>query len=347
MEVHLIDGTYELFRHYHALPSMRDSTGQEVAAVRGVLTSILGMIEKGATHLGVATDHVIESFRNQIWAEYKTGEGVEADLLAQFPLLEEALSALGVVVWPMVEFEADDALARRRFRCRERPCRRTSDYLHARQRPLAMRSRNPGRPARPTQKHHSRRGGRDCEVRCRTVLDPRLPGARRRCCGWIPWVSRLGSEIYEQRPCPLSSYRVDSGKLARLGRRCRESVGFGRDSSSGSRTSLSCFATWRPCAPIYLSSNLWKSYDGQGRLPPSQPLAARLDASLSQEEESCSGLVSNPEGCCSRVKCVATCVAAEDGCQLVSDPERVPFYFCLISHSCLIGFEATVLRTTD
>ncbi len=111
MEVHLIDGTYELFRHYYALPSMRDSTGQEVAAVRGVLTSILGMIEKGATHLGVATDHVIESFRNKLWAGYKTGEGVEAELLAQFPLLEEALSALGVVVWPMVEFEADDALA--------------------------------------------------------------------------------------------------------------------------------------------------------------------------------------------------------------------------------------------
>src|SRR5271168_176557 len=114
-EVHLIDGTYELFRHYHALPSMRDSTGQEVAAVRGVLTSILGMIEKGATHLGVATDHVVESFRNKLWADYKTGEGVERDLLAQFPLLEEALSALGLVVWPMVEFEADDALAAAAF----------------------------------------------------------------------------------------------------------------------------------------------------------------------------------------------------------------------------------------
>jgi 5'-3' exonuclease len=111
VEVHLIDGTYELFRHYHALPSMLDSAGQEVAAVRGVITSILGMIEKGATHLGVATDHVIESFRNQLWAEYKTDEGVEPDLLAQFALLEEALTALGVVVWPMIEFEADDALA--------------------------------------------------------------------------------------------------------------------------------------------------------------------------------------------------------------------------------------------
>jgi 5'-3' exonuclease len=114
-EVYLIDGTYELFRHFHALPSMRDSNGQEVAAVRGVLTSILGMIEKGATHLGVATDHVIESFRNRLWADYKNGEGIEPDLLAQFPLLEEALSALGVVVWPMIEFEADDALASAAF----------------------------------------------------------------------------------------------------------------------------------------------------------------------------------------------------------------------------------------
>ena len=120
-EVHLIDGTYELFRHYHALPSMRDSNGQEVAAVRGVLTSILGMIEKGATHLGVATDHVIESFRNKLWADYKTGEGIEPDLWAQFPLLEEALTALGVVVWPMVEFEADDALAAAAFAAEKDP----------------------------------------------------------------------------------------------------------------------------------------------------------------------------------------------------------------------------------
>src|SRR5271156_1996264 len=121
LEVHLIDGTYELFRHYHGLPSMRDSTGQEVAAVRGVLTSILGMIGKGATHLGVATDHVIESFRNKLWADYKTGEGIEPDLLTQFPLLEEALIALGVVVWPMVEFEADDALAAAAFAAEKDP----------------------------------------------------------------------------------------------------------------------------------------------------------------------------------------------------------------------------------
>jgi 5'-3' exonuclease len=111
MIVYLIDGTYELFRHYYALPKARDKDGREVAAVRGVVRSVMGMINQGATHVAVATDHVIESFRNGLWAGYKTSEGVEPDLLAQFPLLEEALAAAGVVVWPMVEFEADDALA--------------------------------------------------------------------------------------------------------------------------------------------------------------------------------------------------------------------------------------------
>lgn len=111
MNVYLVDGTYELFRHYYALPSARDSDGREVAAVRGVLASVLGMIKEGATHIAVATDHVIESFRNGLWPGYKTSEGIEPDLLAQFPLLEEVLTAAGVLVWPMVEFEADDALA--------------------------------------------------------------------------------------------------------------------------------------------------------------------------------------------------------------------------------------------
>src|SRR5450631_3880996 len=111
MQVHLIDGTYELFRHYYALPKVRDSAGQEVAAVRGVLASLMGMLGAGATHVAVATDHVIESFRNDLWPGYKTGEGIEPDLWAQFPLLEEVLAAAGIMVWPMVEFEADDALA--------------------------------------------------------------------------------------------------------------------------------------------------------------------------------------------------------------------------------------------
>jgi 5'-3' exonuclease len=111
LHVHLVDGTYELFRHYYALPSARDENGREVAAVRGVVASVLGMISSGATHIGVATDHVVESFRNDLWPGYKTSAGVEPDLLAQFPLLEDALREAGFVVWPMVEFEADDALA--------------------------------------------------------------------------------------------------------------------------------------------------------------------------------------------------------------------------------------------
>jgi len=111
MNVHLIDGTYELFRYYFAVPSAVDRNGQEIGAVRGVLASVLSMIEGGATHIGVATDHVVESFRNDLYAGYKTSEGVPHELLSQFPILEEALQAMGVVVWPMVYFEADDALA--------------------------------------------------------------------------------------------------------------------------------------------------------------------------------------------------------------------------------------------
>ncbi len=111
MRVHLVDGTYELFRYYFALPGHLDDDGVEVDAVRGVLGSVLALLEEGATHLGVATDHVIESFRNDLWPGYKTSAGIDPALLAQFPLLEDALRALGVTVWAMVELEADDALA--------------------------------------------------------------------------------------------------------------------------------------------------------------------------------------------------------------------------------------------
>jgi len=111
MDVHLIDGTYELFRHFFAVPAAADVNGQEIGAVRGVLNSVLSMIEQGATHIGVATDHVVESFRNDLYPGYKTSEGVPPELLSQFPVLEQALEAMGVLVWPMVQFEADDALA--------------------------------------------------------------------------------------------------------------------------------------------------------------------------------------------------------------------------------------------
>jgi 5'-3' exonuclease len=111
MDVYLIDGTYELFRYFYAVPAAADVKGQEVGAVRGVLGSVLSMIERGATHLGVATDHVVESFRNDLYPGYKTSDGVDPQLLSQFRVLEEGLEAMGVLVWPMVYFEADDALA--------------------------------------------------------------------------------------------------------------------------------------------------------------------------------------------------------------------------------------------
>ena len=111
MLVHLIDGTYELFRHFYGLRRFNKGKDKPYGAVVGVLKGVLEMIDKGATHLGVATDHVIESFRNELWAGYKTGNGIEPALLAQFHPLEDALAAMGVAVWPMTELEADDALA--------------------------------------------------------------------------------------------------------------------------------------------------------------------------------------------------------------------------------------------
>jgi len=111
MIVHLIDGTYELFRHFYGLRSFNKGNDKPLGAVAGVLHSVLEMIETGATHIGVATDHVIESFRNELWADYKTGDGIDPVLQAQFHPLEEALAAMGVAVWPMIELEADDGLA--------------------------------------------------------------------------------------------------------------------------------------------------------------------------------------------------------------------------------------------
>ncbi len=111
MKVHLVDGTYELFRHFYGAPPHRNQAGEHVAAVRGVVSSVLQLLADGATHVGVATDHVIESFRNDLWPGYKTGEGIDPDLWSQAGPLEEALGALGVGVWAMVELEADDALA--------------------------------------------------------------------------------------------------------------------------------------------------------------------------------------------------------------------------------------------
>jgi 5'-3' exonuclease len=134
MDVYLIDGTYELFRHFFAVPATADPNGQEIGAVRGVLTSVFSMIERGATHIGVATDHVVESFRNDLYPGYKTSEGVPPELLSQFPVLEEALEAMGVVVWPMVNYEADDALASAADKAAKDDRVRQSLHLYAGQR---------------------------------------------------------------------------------------------------------------------------------------------------------------------------------------------------------------------
>jgi len=111
VKVHLVDGTYELFRHYYALPSHVNADGQEVAATRGVVTSLLSLLAGGATHVAVATDHVVESFRNELWPDYKDATGIDPELFSQFGLVEDAVWALGVPVWAMVEYEADDGLA--------------------------------------------------------------------------------------------------------------------------------------------------------------------------------------------------------------------------------------------
>src|SRR5262245_55968317 len=111
MDVYLVDGTYELFRHFFGVPSHVNTAGEEVGAARGAVGSMLGMLEGGVTHIGVATDHVIESFRNAMWAGYKSSAGVDPRILSQFQLLEDGLEALGVTLWPMVDWEADDALA--------------------------------------------------------------------------------------------------------------------------------------------------------------------------------------------------------------------------------------------
>jgi len=111
LNIFLLDGTYELFRHFYAVPSVTNADGKEAGAIRGVVGSVIGMLEEGVTHLGVATDHVVESFRNGLYPGYKTGAKIDPDLLQQFHPLEDALRDLGVVVWPMVELEADDALA--------------------------------------------------------------------------------------------------------------------------------------------------------------------------------------------------------------------------------------------
>ena len=207
--VHLIDGTYELFRYFLSPAAAFDrSAPPELRAVRGVVGSVLGMLEGGATHVGVATDHVVESFRNALWPGYKTGEGMDPVLYAQFQPLEEALSALGVVVWPMVEFEADDALAAAAAMAAADPrveqvvvCTPDKDLAQC------VRGDRVVQLDRRTREVRNEAGGA-AEVRRPARVDSRLAGAgggqRRR----LPRPARLGREVRGDRAGPLSAPRA-------------------------------------------------------------------------------------------------------------------------------------------
>ena len=204
MDVYLIDGTYELFRHFYAVPSAREADGREVGAVRGVLTSMLGMINSGTRYIGVATDHVIESFRNRLWPGYKTGAGIDPDLYSQFPLLEEALIALGIATWPMVEYEADDALAAAAAAAARDPrverviiCTPDKDLAQCVRGTRVVQLRSP-RADRP------RRSGRDREVRRAAGVDSRLPRAGRRLRRRLSRACRAGARNQQPR-CSRSS----------------------------------------------------------------------------------------------------------------------------------------------
>ena len=179
MDTHLIDGTYELFRFYYALPEHYDPEGMDVGAVRGVVQSMLELLEGGATHVGVATDHVVESFRNELWAGYKTGEGIDPVLFAQFPLLEQALRALGVAVWAETELEADDALASAAA-VADTDARVERILICTPDKDLAQCVRDPRIIQFDRRKGELRdEAGVRGEVRCRAGVDPGLARARR------------------------------------------------------------------------------------------------------------------------------------------------------------------------
>ena len=169
------------------------------------------MIQAGTTHMGVATDHVIESFRNDLWPGYKTGAGIDPALSSQFPILEEAVAALGMVVWPMVEYEADDALAAAARAGVARSARRARDHLHARQGSCAIGSRNARRPDGSAGEDDSRRSRRDREVRRPAGLDPGLPCAGWRHVGRVSGSGRAGA----RSPPPRFSRSSGTSKRSR------------------------------------------------------------------------------------------------------------------------------------
>ena len=217
MRIFLVDGTYELFRHFFGAPPHANSSGREVAAVRGVLSSVLALVEAGASHVGVATDHVIESFRNDMWPGYKTGEGVDPSLLSQFQLLEDSLRAMGVVVWPMVDLEADDALASAARVAAEDPgvdqvviCTPDKDLGQC-----VSGGRVVQLDRRP-RRGHRRTGGRR-EVRCLPRLDSRLPGAGGRQRRRVSGPRGVGCQEHRRGAVPLRSPGIDPRRPWKVG----------------------------------------------------------------------------------------------------------------------------------
>ena len=220
VRIHLVDGTYELFRAYFGAPKATGPNGVEVGATRGILWSMLSLLrEDRVTHVACAFDHVIESFRNDLFAGYKTSEGVPEDLLAQFPLAERATRALGLVTWPMVEFEADDALATAAARWGDEPeveqvviCTPDKDMAQC-VRDVA------DRLLRSHAQKADRRAGRHREVRCAAAFDSRLARARRRQLRRLSRRPALGREVGRRRARALRTSRSDSRSRARLGTR--------------------------------------------------------------------------------------------------------------------------------
>jgi len=240
--VHVIDGTFELFRHFFSPAAAFDRTApEELRAVRGVVASILGMLEGGVTHLGVATDHVIESFRNALWPGYKTGEGIDPQLYAQFQPLEDALSALGVVVWPMVEFEADDALAAAAAMAAA-DARVEQVVVCTPDKDLAQCVRGD----RIVQLDRRTRELRDeAAVRKKfgvpTGFDSRLAGARGRQRRRLPRSAGLGPEVCSDgaRPLPASRAHPDAGHRVGRVRAGRDSAGHDAHGAARARAAVS------------------------------------------------------------------------------------------------------------
>ncbi len=269
MEVHLVDGTYELFRHFFGQPPRAADDGSEIGAARGVVLTILGMLSDGATHIGVATDHVIESFRNDLWPGYKTGAGIAPELRAQFEVLEEAVAALGVALWPMVELEADDALASAASVAASDPSGRPGGHLHARQGPGAVRGRQAGRPTRPPQRDDQRRGRRLDQIRGRSrprsPIGSRWSGTRRT--GSRGWPGGVGGRHLWSLPTTAAStmyLTTSTPGIRTYGGRC-EVLPSWRNDWRVNVSRPSCSGCWRPSVWIPPCSREWARSSGADR----------------------------------------------------------------------------------